>query len=234
MAAENESKRRTAKSERTRASLIAAARTVIAQDGFANARIVDIAAAAGNAVGVFYTYFSNKDELFAALIDEFFADLENSSPDPHSFAGNPYDLVSESVVAFWTTSKKYRAEIAGLFEIAHADPVLLEIWRTMRARGMRQFAAGIRRQKALGYCEHLDPVLGASALMGLLEFACFNWLGKKLDFPAQEIDERQAIDSLVAVVSGTLQITPDKQAADARHVPAPRTRVKKGVSTRSS
>jgi AcrR family transcriptional regulator len=207
---ENTSKLRTKKSERTRAALIDAAREIIARDGFGNARIVDIASAAGKAVGVFYTYFPNKYELFAALIDEFFAELEATSPNSHSFKGTSHELVSASVAAFWNTSKKYRADIAGLFEIALTDPSLLAIWRQMRARGMRRLIAGIRGQQALGFCQKLDPVLGASALMGMLEFACFNWQAGKLDFPDTPIDEKQAIDSLIALISNALEIQSGK------------------------
>ena len=40
------------------------------RDGFLEARITDIAARAGVAAGSFYTYFTSKEEAFAAVIEE--------------------------------------------------------------------------------------------------------------------------------------------------------------------
>src|SRR5690242_16840281 len=52
----------TPRGQRTRAALIAAARTVFERDGFINARITDIAETAGTAHGSFYSYFTSKEE----------------------------------------------------------------------------------------------------------------------------------------------------------------------------
>ena len=51
------------------AALVSAAREVFERDGFLEARITDIAAAAGVAAGSFYTYFMSKEDVFAAVID---------------------------------------------------------------------------------------------------------------------------------------------------------------------
>src|ERR1700760_1894726 len=59
-----------ARGARTREGLVRAAREVFERDGFLDARIVDIASAAGVATGSFYTYFNSKEDAFAAVIDE--------------------------------------------------------------------------------------------------------------------------------------------------------------------
>ncbi|MGH2927257.1 MAG: TetR family transcriptional regulator, partial [Solirubrobacteraceae bacterium] len=53
-----------ARGVRTRAALIDAARRVFERDGYLEARVADIAAAAGVAHGSFYTYFDSKDDVF--------------------------------------------------------------------------------------------------------------------------------------------------------------------------
>jgi AcrR family transcriptional regulator len=58
----------TSRGQRTRDQLVAAARTIFERDGFASARITDIADLAGVAHGTFYTYFDSKDEIFRELI----------------------------------------------------------------------------------------------------------------------------------------------------------------------
>ena len=59
-----------ARGTRTREALIRAAREVFERDGFLDARITDITAQAGVAAGSFYTYFTSKEDVFAAVIDD--------------------------------------------------------------------------------------------------------------------------------------------------------------------
>ena len=55
---------RTRRGERTREALVQAALDVFARDGFFDARITDMTAAAGVANGSFYTYFGSKLDIF--------------------------------------------------------------------------------------------------------------------------------------------------------------------------
>src|ERR1700735_4681412 len=67
MASEGSSRRATPKSDRTRESILAAARTAFARKGFSGVTIRDITdLAAVNRAG-FYYYFSDKTELFIEL-----------------------------------------------------------------------------------------------------------------------------------------------------------------------
>src|SRR5438093_13566714 len=61
---------RTPRGARTRAALVTAARTVFERDGYLNARLTDITAEANCSTGSFYTYFTNKEEIFAAVLEE--------------------------------------------------------------------------------------------------------------------------------------------------------------------
>jgi len=60
---------RTARGEATQATLVRAAKKIFERDGFLDARITDITAAAGTATGSFYKYFSSKEEIFLAVVD---------------------------------------------------------------------------------------------------------------------------------------------------------------------
>lgn len=60
----------------TRKDLMAAARRIFARDGFEAARLQDIAEDAGKTRGALYSHFSNKEDLFFALIEE---DIENDA-----------------------------------------------------------------------------------------------------------------------------------------------------------
>ena len=54
---------------RTRAALLAAAKTLFAGQGVESTTIADIAEQADIAVGSFYNYFATKDDLLAALLE---------------------------------------------------------------------------------------------------------------------------------------------------------------------
>src|SRR4051794_18842646 len=61
---------RTPRGARTRAALVAAARVVFERDGYLHARLTDITAQAQCSTGSFYTYFTNKQEIFAAVLEQ--------------------------------------------------------------------------------------------------------------------------------------------------------------------
>jgi AcrR family transcriptional regulator len=54
----------------TRQRLARAARRIFARDGFENARVEDIAAAAGKTRGAFYANFRDKEDVFFAIFEE--------------------------------------------------------------------------------------------------------------------------------------------------------------------
>lgn len=63
------------KGRRTRALLLRAARSVFERDGYADARVTDIASAAGVSHGSFYTYFESKLHIFRELSAEVTAEM---------------------------------------------------------------------------------------------------------------------------------------------------------------
>lgn len=64
---------RQARARATRLELVNAARTIFARDGFEQARLEDIACAAGKTRGAFYAHFQDKEDVFFAIFEE---DLE--------------------------------------------------------------------------------------------------------------------------------------------------------------
>ncbi len=57
------------------AQILTAARTIFAEQGFANARMDDIAAACGLSKGTLYLYYKSKDDLIFGLLQASFDDL---------------------------------------------------------------------------------------------------------------------------------------------------------------
>ena len=196
------------KAEATRAALLDAARQVIARDGYVNARIADIAREAGKSVGVFYTYFKDKTEIFAALVDAFHEDLKRTTPAPGDYEENTAAAVKFAIGVFWTTSRQFHPEMLGLLETAFSDPTLLGVWRRIRSRSIRRFAFRIRKQQELGRCQGLHPEMAASALHGMLEFTCFNWHSQMLDYPDAAVSDAKAVDTLYELIARVLELDP--------------------------
>lgn len=202
--------RRRSKSERTREDLLGAARVIISRDGFFNTRITDIVQLAGRSSGLFYTYFKNKKEIFAALVEEFSRELSRTAPDPADYADDPSGLVRATVVGLWRTYSEHKADVKGLFETALTDEDLRKEWQKLRKYGIRQFAYRIRKQQEVGLCKGMDPELAGSALLGLLEFSFFNWEIGSLDYPGGNIAENDAIETVVVLLQDAMQLGPEK------------------------
>jgi len=178
-----------AKQPRARRSALAlreAARQVIARDGYAGARIADIAQEARRGIGTFYSHFRGKEALLEALAEDFRIDLTARIQPPGPEDADPIAHLRGTVRAFWETYTAHRPIALALFQAALTDAHFAAIWRSIRADGVRVSGARIRAAQALGYCPGLDPERAATALCAMVEFACFEWCGGLGDAPAQD------------------------------------------------
>lgn len=44
--------------------------------------------------------------------------------------------------------------------------------------------------------------------MSMLEFSCYNWNARKLDFPGRELSDERAVAALFALIRNALQLDP--------------------------
>lgn len=204
--------RRISKSERTKADLLDAARVIISRDGLFNTRITDIVQFAGRSSGLFYTYFKNKKEIFAALIEQFSVNLARSAPKSTEYANDPAGLVRATVEWLWKEYSNHEADVKGLFETALTEDNIRDEWQKMRKFGIRHFAYRIKQQQDIGLCKGMDPDIAGSALLGLFEFGFFNWKIGNLDFPDRVISDEVAIDTVVAILQNAMQLHPNDAA----------------------
>ena len=124
----------TERGRRMRARLLTAAREVFERDGFLEARVTDISAAAGVAHGSFYTYFGSKTAVFRALMAETMDDLyasmgtgsEPGPPDgsPAEVAVHRIDRANRRFVAMYLENTALMA----LFEQERLVAALTRLW----------------------------------------------------------------------------------------------------------
>jgi AcrR family transcriptional regulator len=160
---------RSRRGQLTRAALLKAAREVFERDGFLDAKITDITAAADVATGSFYTYFSDKDEIFAAVIHE--AQEQMLHPGVHNAvpSDDPVKMIEESNRVYLTAYRDNARLMKLLEQVATVD----EGFRAMRLERSRAFhernAKSIRRLQKAGQADpHLDPMTASIALSAMV------------------------------------------------------------------
>src|ERR1700759_1529083 len=155
---------RSARGRRTRAALVAAARTVFERDGFLDARITDITKEAGVASGTFYTYFESKEEAFKAVVEEVSEDMLHPRLRERLGDEDPLALIDAANREYLLAYKR-NARLIALFEqVAQIDDEFRELRRRRGAAFVRRNAKMIRRLQESGRADPgLDPLIGAHA-----------------------------------------------------------------------
>lgn len=153
------------------------------ENGYLDARIVDIAAEAGIAVGSFYTYFPSKEALFRDLIHE--VNLNMFPPSPERLRElDPVasiELTNRHFIDFYRRNAKILAIIES---VATFIPEFREIRLETRKSSVRRNEKGIARLQAEGIVDpDLDPYLAANALVAMVSNFTYAWfvLGEEFD-----------------------------------------------------
>lgn len=159
----------TVRGARTRAALIAAARKVFERDGYLDSKLTDITKAARCATGSFYTYFANKEEIFAAVLEEAQRDMMHPGMGRVSDTDDPYAVLEASNRAYLEAYKR-NARLMGLLEqVAHVDPEFRRFRKCRADAFIQRNARGIADLQARGVADpDIDPLLASRALSGMV------------------------------------------------------------------
>jgi AcrR family transcriptional regulator len=177
----------TTRGRRSRQALLDAAKVVFARDGFADARITDIADAANAAHGSFYTYFSSKEEIFVALLRELEEDLgspgdqdtyrldEENAPDedqPH----DPYESILRANRTYLEAYRRNAAIMIVWEQVATLNPGVEKLRRDASDRFAGRIEAVIRHWQETGVADpDLDAAYSALALTGMVSNFVYRW-----------------------------------------------------------
>ena len=127
---------------------------MFARDGYFNAKISDIAAAACRSVASFYNYYDTKADLLIALAEEFHAEATPMAVLPYRAGLSGEDALREAVAGFWRTYGKRRGELIGIFQAAMIEGRFRDRWlettrRSGRPDSRRRSGGRKRRATAL-------------------------------------------------------------------------------------
>jgi AcrR family transcriptional regulator len=202
---------RTARGARTRAKLVAAARTVFERDGYLDARLVDITQEADTAAGSFYTYFANKEEIFAAVLEEVREEMLHPHVREMTDSDDPIAVIEAGNRAYLEGYRRNAKLMRLLEQVATIDDNVRE-FRRLRGRAFAERnARTIRDLQERGLADpDIDPLLAAGALgamVGRMAYATYV-LGDKW-----KLDD--LVDTLTRLWVNALRI-PDGQAKKKR------------------
>jgi AcrR family transcriptional regulator len=169
---------------------VAAARGVFERDGFLNARISDIAAAAGSATGSFYTYFSSKEEIFSAVMDEVSEEMLHPRIGEVPDADDVIAGIEAANRVYLSAYRRNARLMAVLEQVSTINDEFRDLRRRRSAAFIKRSARSIERLQAEGRADpELDPVIAARAVTGMVS---------RLAYQAFILKERMPFEVLVS------------------------------------
>jgi AcrR family transcriptional regulator len=155
-----------------REEILAAARRVFAARGFRGTTIADIAEAAGIALGTIYLYFASKEDVFAALNEQFNALITAAMTDvpPAVSLGETVRLRVDNVFNACGENR----DLVRLV-VLNTDPGSAAAQRMLEADVARNgpMVEAIRRAMAAGAIRQGDPLLMTRLTNGLVSMAVY-------------------------------------------------------------
>jgi len=161
---------------RTRAEIVAAAERQFAEHGFEAARLEAIATEVGIRRAAIFYHFGDKQELYAAVLDEVFSDWTAALPT----GGSPTERLESSLIG-WIDYVARRPSVARLIlrEAASAQPGVISQFVRSGSAPVEWFRAVIDEGITSG---ELKPIIEPHRFMSLMgaltvfHFAAMPWL----------------------------------------------------------
>lgn len=152
------------KGQQTQKAIEDAARKLFAQRGFHGTTLADITSAAGKSPAVFYRYFGDKEELLAALAEDFLRDVVDL---PKLADGS--DFFDSAVSVYWNMFKPNIGIMVAVEQLAASEPRFAELQDRFRRYGMDIVGASVRNAQQKGFARDLDVDHTALAIALMFE-----------------------------------------------------------------
>jgi AcrR family transcriptional regulator len=189
-----------------RADLMDAARRIFAERGYHETTVEDITRAAGVAKGTYYLYFSEKREIFLAIIRDLLDAIKAIGADVGTHTGDPLGFIARTEEAALRLMQLFvdNRELARLAyrESMGMDPALEQMIRDFYTELAEIGARNLRRAQEAGLLRDADPLLTAYACIGMVERV----LLALLDGPERFPEPRVLVHQLTQLVYQGLRI----------------------------
>jgi len=195
------------KGRQTRLAIEQAARKLFAERGFHGTTLADITSAAGKSPAVFYRYFTDKEDLLAALAESFLHDVVVPSRLSVRLPESPDDdaFFAAVVTGYWNMFKQNIGIMIAVAQLAATQQRFAALQNEFRRFGMDIVAASVRRAQEQGYGSDLHPEHTAAAIALLFENFTTVFVGRSgREHLGLEISDADAITTLSTVWKKTL------------------------------
>lgn len=187
--------------EVTRQNLLGAALKVFSRQGYASARLEDVAEEAGVTRGAIYWHFKNKADLYNTLVAETLGGIQ-SVVDRAVRQGGTFLEIQRRVMIYITTlpevDEVYRAVMELTILKTGYEPELQEGLRAKNEAAQQveeELAGYFRMGIAIGEVRaELDPVIAARSMMAYMNGILLNWL-----MDQQAFSLRQCVPALIDI-----------------------------------
>lgn len=151
---------------RTRSRLLVAARQVFEVTAFADARLIDITAAAGLSAGSFYTYFDDKETIFREVAADVLEELSRSPRlDARRLERDPVRDIADSARQYFHACLRNARVVRSMEQLAVGDDQINNARRETVTIGVKRAARWIEDLQAQGICDtEIDPWTTAMVL----------------------------------------------------------------------
>jgi len=163
----------TARGERTRAKLLAAAEVIFARLGYTEASIVRITEEAGVGQGTFYLYFESKLAIFEELVEDLNRRVRHAMAEASAGESTRLDSERAGFRAFFEFTAAHPALYRVVREAEFVSPRALRLHYTRIVDG---YISGLTEARDAGEVGDIDPTVAAWALMGIGEMIGMRWV----------------------------------------------------------
>lgn len=163
-AAADDARPLSSKGRQTRQAIEDAARELFAQRGFHGTTLADITSAAGKSPAVFYRYFTDKEELLAAMAEDVLSDVVDL---PKLADGR--DFIDSAVKLYWAMFKPNIGIMVAVDQLAASQPRFALLQNRFRRFGMDIVGNSVRQAQRQGFADDIDAEHTALAIALLFE-----------------------------------------------------------------
>jgi TetR/AcrR family transcriptional regulator, fatty acid metabolism regulator protein len=159
-------------------TILRAAAKVFAQSGYFNAKVADVARAAGIADGTVYLYFKSKDELLTSIFDWAMGEFIGQARKMLAETADVREKLRRFANLHFSLLERER-DIAIVFQIElRQSTKFMEQFSTTHLATYLQMLRGIieEGQKAGLFRKQLNPTIAAKLLFGALDEMATNWV----------------------------------------------------------
>lgn len=159
------------KGRQTRSAIELAARKLFAERGFHGTTLSDITSAAGKSPAVFYRYFTDKEDLLAALAESFLHDVVEPSGLNLHLPDSPDDteFFTTVVTGYWNIFKQNIGIMIAVAQLAATQQRFAHVQNKFRRFGIDIVIASVRHAQDQGHAQGLEPEHVGAAIALLFE-----------------------------------------------------------------